>query len=91
MSRRFVSLEARGYFNALRRGVLGWQFHRQTLPPLLAATTQYFTPPTRRHPRPETMSSDAPLIPRAVCWLSHREMSPETLIRLSQRGGRIDR
>jgi hypothetical protein len=79
MSRRFVNLEARGYFKDLHRRVLRRQFHGQAFPAFLAATTQDFTSPSCFHARPEPMSPDATLVAGTVCWLAHLEISQEPL------------
>lgn len=55
----------------LDAGVLRRELHSEALPPLLAATAEYFPSPLSFHPGPEPVCLDASLVPRTVRRLAH--------------------
>jgi hypothetical protein len=47
--------------------MLGGDADRELLAALLTTTRQYGTTPACRHPRPESVFANSPLVPRAIC------------------------
>ena len=77
-SARVVSRWLRGNVSGSGARVLRGQLNGEPLPTLLAAPAEHRAAPTRGHPLPEAMRSDAALVARTIGGLAHDERPRKT-------------